>query len=166
MTPTEPPPEQHKALHQQQHRSTQTRTSHTSPKFSLGHGELRTIVQDEFLPECTGSLRFICIHFFRDEFEQTHRPLPAASNPSLVLGWLSCYFSVDWCVNWLAWIEKRAEGRQFSKALIRLSVDGDFGHGCFVANWQIIITTAPSKLVVKKQNIVSCTKLTGDPVEW
>lgn len=38
--------------------------------ISLGHGELRTIVQDEFLPECTGSSRFICIHFFRDEFER------------------------------------------------------------------------------------------------
>ena len=37
---------------------------------SLGHGTLRTIVQDEFLPECTGSSRFICIHFFQDEFER------------------------------------------------------------------------------------------------
>jgi hypothetical protein len=38
--------------------------------ISLGHGTLRTIVQDEFLPECTGSSRFVCIHFFQDEFER------------------------------------------------------------------------------------------------
>ena len=37
---------------------------------ALGHGELRTIVQDEFLPECTGSSKFVCIHFFQDEFER------------------------------------------------------------------------------------------------
>lgn len=38
--------------------------------ISLGHGTLRTIVQDEFLPECTGSSRYVCIHFFQDEFER------------------------------------------------------------------------------------------------
>jgi hypothetical protein len=38
--------------------------------ISLGHGTLRTIIQDEFLPECTGSSRFVCIHFFQDEFER------------------------------------------------------------------------------------------------
>jgi hypothetical protein len=37
---------------------------------SLGHGTLRTIVQDEFLTECTGSSRFVCVHFFQDEFER------------------------------------------------------------------------------------------------
>ncbi|KAL3796447.1 hypothetical protein HJC23_004244 [Cyclotella cryptica] len=38
--------------------------------ISLGHGTLRTIVQDEFLAECTGSSRFVCVHFFQDEFER------------------------------------------------------------------------------------------------
>lgn len=37
---------------------------------SLGHGELRTIMQDDFLPECTGSSRYVCIHFFHDDFER------------------------------------------------------------------------------------------------
>jgi thiol-disulfide isomerase/thioredoxin len=35
-----------------------------------GHGEVRTISQDEFLPECTGSSEFIAVHFFHKEFER------------------------------------------------------------------------------------------------
>jgi thiol-disulfide isomerase/thioredoxin len=35
-----------------------------------GHGEVRTIIQDEFLPECTGSSKFVCVHFFHDDFER------------------------------------------------------------------------------------------------
>lgn len=38
--------------------------------ISLGHGSLRTIVQDEFLRECTGSSKFVCVHFFHDDFER------------------------------------------------------------------------------------------------
>jgi hypothetical protein len=38
--------------------------------ISLGHGTLRTILQDEYLPECTGSSRYVCIHFFKDDFER------------------------------------------------------------------------------------------------
>lgn len=34
-----------------------------------GHGEVRTIVQDEFLPECTGSL-WVVVHFFHRDFER------------------------------------------------------------------------------------------------
>ena len=34
---------------------------------ALGHGSLRTITQDEFLPECTGSSKYVCVHFFHDE---------------------------------------------------------------------------------------------------
>jgi thiol-disulfide isomerase/thioredoxin len=34
-----------------------------------GHGEYRTISQDEFLPECTSSSEWIVVHFFHDEFE-------------------------------------------------------------------------------------------------
>lgn len=37
---------------------------------ALGHGSLRTITQDEFLPECTGSSRFVVVHFFHDDFER------------------------------------------------------------------------------------------------
>jgi thiol-disulfide isomerase/thioredoxin len=35
-----------------------------------GHGEVRTITQDEFLPECTSSSEFVAIHFFHEEFER------------------------------------------------------------------------------------------------
>jgi len=34
-----------------------------------GHGEVRTIVQDEFLSECTSSM-FVVVHFFHKEFER------------------------------------------------------------------------------------------------
>ncbi|KAL3764951.1 hypothetical protein ACHAWU_003811 [Discostella pseudostelligera] len=37
---------------------------------SLGHGSLRTITQDEFLPECTGSSKFVCVHYYHDDFER------------------------------------------------------------------------------------------------
>ena len=37
---------------------------------SLGHGSLRTITQDEFLPECTGSSRFVIVHYYHDDFER------------------------------------------------------------------------------------------------
>jgi hypothetical protein len=35
-----------------------------------GHGELRTITEDEFLPECTGSSEWIVVHFFHNEFQR------------------------------------------------------------------------------------------------
>jgi hypothetical protein len=37
---------------------------------SLGHGQLRTITQDEFLPECTGSSEWVAVHFFHNDFER------------------------------------------------------------------------------------------------
>ena len=37
---------------------------------SLGHGSLRTIVQDEFLRECTGSSKFVVVHFFHADIER------------------------------------------------------------------------------------------------
>mmetsp|Transcript_12324 Transcript_12324/g.22386 ORF Transcript_12324/g.22386 Transcript_12324/m.22386 type:complete len:162 (-) Transcript_12324:163-648(-) len=37
--------------------------------MAKGHGQYRTISQDEFLPECTCS-DYVCIHFFHDEFER------------------------------------------------------------------------------------------------
>lgn len=36
-----------------------------------GHGELRTITQDEFLPECcTGTSEYVAVHFFHNDFER------------------------------------------------------------------------------------------------
>lgn len=40
-----------------------------SEQMAKGHGELRTILQDEFLPECTGSL-WVVVHFFHKDFER------------------------------------------------------------------------------------------------
>jgi thiol-disulfide isomerase/thioredoxin len=36
---------------------------------SKGHGDVRTITQDEFLPECTSS-EYVAIHFFHRDFER------------------------------------------------------------------------------------------------
>ena len=38
--------------------------------LAKGHGQVRTITQDEFLPECTGSSTFVAVHFFHQEFER------------------------------------------------------------------------------------------------
>ena len=44
---------------------------------ALGHGEVRTITQDEFLPECLSTTettnkksKYVVVHFFHDEFEK------------------------------------------------------------------------------------------------
>mmetsp|Transcript_25004 Transcript_25004/g.37054 ORF Transcript_25004/g.37054 Transcript_25004/m.37054 type:complete len:292 (-) Transcript_25004:90-965(-) len=37
--------------------------------IARGHGQYRTIMQDEFLPECTGS-EYVAVHFFHNEFER------------------------------------------------------------------------------------------------
>jgi len=37
---------------------------------SLGHGQLRTISQDEFLTECTGESLYVGVHFFHKDFER------------------------------------------------------------------------------------------------
>jgi len=42
----------------------------TAQQRALGHGEVRTITQDEFLPECTGSSEWVAVHFFHSEFER------------------------------------------------------------------------------------------------
>lgn len=38
--------------------------------ISKGHGQFRTISQDQFLPECTGSSEFVVVHFFHNEWER------------------------------------------------------------------------------------------------
>lgn len=47
-------------------RKAQTKDAENKAK---GHGEVRTIAQDEFLPECTGS-DYVAVHFFHEEFER------------------------------------------------------------------------------------------------
>lgn len=37
--------------------------------LAKGHGQVRTISQDEFLPECTSS-DYVCVHFFHKEFQR------------------------------------------------------------------------------------------------
>jgi thiol-disulfide isomerase/thioredoxin len=40
--------------------------------LAKGHGQYRTISQDEVLPECTGSSEWVAIHFFHKEFQRCH----------------------------------------------------------------------------------------------
>eukprot|EP00535_Pseudo-nitzschia_heimii_P005258 CAMPEP_0197178340 /NCGR_PEP_ID=MMETSP1423-20130617/3647_1 /TAXON_ID=476441 /ORGANISM="Pseudo-nitzschia heimii, Strain UNC1101" /LENGTH=229 /DNA_ID=CAMNT_0042628051 /DNA_START=81 /DNA_END=766 /DNA_ORIENTATION=- len=58
---------------------------------SKGHGEVRTVSQDEFLAECTSS-KHVVVHFFHDDFERCkvmdHHLKIIASNPKH----LSCKF--------------------------------------------------------------------------
>jgi hypothetical protein len=44
--------------------------SQRAEHVSLGHGSLRTISQDDFLPECTGSSRYVVVHYYHDDFER------------------------------------------------------------------------------------------------
>jgi len=39
-------------------------------QMAKGHGQYRTISQDELLPECTGSSEWVAIHFFHNEFDR------------------------------------------------------------------------------------------------
>jgi thiol-disulfide isomerase/thioredoxin len=48
----------------------QMRQEHLQKLQHKGHGEYRTIAQDDFLPECTGSSEWVVVHFFQDEFER------------------------------------------------------------------------------------------------
>lgn len=41
-----------------------------SQDLARGHGQYRTISQDEFLSECTGSSEFVAVHFFHQEFQR------------------------------------------------------------------------------------------------
>ena len=56
-----------------------------------GHGEVRTVTQDEFLAECTSS-KHVVVHFFHDDFERCrvmdHHLKKIADNPKH----LSCKF--------------------------------------------------------------------------
>lgn len=38
--------------------------------IARGHGQYRTIAQDDFLPECTGGSDWVAVHFFHREFQR------------------------------------------------------------------------------------------------
>lgn len=38
--------------------------------MAKGHGQYRTIAQDDFLPECTGTSEWVAVHFFHGEFQR------------------------------------------------------------------------------------------------
>ncbi len=44
--------------------------SQHATNMSLGHGSMRTIKESEFLSECTGSSKYVIIHYYNDEFER------------------------------------------------------------------------------------------------
>ena len=44
--------------------------SQHATNLSLGHGTLRTIQESDFLSECTGSSKYVIVHFYNDEFER------------------------------------------------------------------------------------------------
>lgn len=44
--------------------------SQHATNMSLGHGSLRTIKESEFLSECTGSSKYVIVHYYNDEFER------------------------------------------------------------------------------------------------
>lgn len=58
------------ALRQARLAELKAQQSQRAQNISLGHGSLRTIGQDDFLPECTGSSRYVVVHFFHDDFER------------------------------------------------------------------------------------------------
>lgn len=39
-------------------------------ELALGHGQVRTISEDEFLTECTGQSEFVVVHFFHNDYER------------------------------------------------------------------------------------------------
>ena len=55
-----------------QKRMAEIKKAHTqhAENIAKGHGQFRTITQDEFLPECTGSSEWVAIHFFHKDFER------------------------------------------------------------------------------------------------
>jgi len=44
--------------------------SRRAESISKGHGQYRTISQDEFLSECCGSSEYVAVHFYHDEFQR------------------------------------------------------------------------------------------------
>ena len=39
-------------------------------ELALGHGQVRTISEDEFLSECTGQSEFVVVHFYHNDYER------------------------------------------------------------------------------------------------
>ncbi len=78
------------AIRERRIREMREKQMQAAEQKSLGHGEIRLITQDEFLPECTGKSEYVAVHFFHKEFERCkimdhHLKLIAAKH-------LSCKF--------------------------------------------------------------------------
>jgi len=58
------------AIRQRRIQELKSRQEQHAEHMALGHGEIRTINQDEFLPECTGKSEYVAVHFFHKEFER------------------------------------------------------------------------------------------------
>jgi len=58
------------AIRQRRIQELRGRQEKYAENVALGHGCVRTITQDEFLPECTGKSEFVAVHFFHAEFER------------------------------------------------------------------------------------------------
>ena len=58
------------ALRAQRLRELRALADQKAADVARGHGQVRTIAQDEFLPECTGSSEFVVVHFFHREFQR------------------------------------------------------------------------------------------------
>jgi len=58
------------ALREKRLRELQAIADKKAADLARGHGQVRTITQDEFLPECTGSSEFVVCHFFHREFQR------------------------------------------------------------------------------------------------
>lgn len=58
------------AIRERRMREMKERQIQFAEQKSLGHGQLRLITQDEFLPECTGKSEWVTVHFFHKEFQR------------------------------------------------------------------------------------------------
>ena len=58
------------ALRERRLRELQASATQKAADLARGHGQVRTITQDEFLPECTGTSSVVVCHFFHREFQR------------------------------------------------------------------------------------------------
>lgn len=58
------------AIRQKRIEQMRQQQSQAAEHRALGHGELRTIAQDDFLPECTGKSEWVAMHFYHEDFER------------------------------------------------------------------------------------------------
>lgn len=58
------------AIRQRRLRELRMRQEQHAEHMALGHGTVRDITQDEFLPECTGKSEYVAVHFYHQQFER------------------------------------------------------------------------------------------------